>query len=286
MRTVIYTPGGPRQDENGGKTGRFTLTRRMLAEAVASRELIWRLFSRDFLARYRQSALGVAWVILQPLILVGLFVVMHQAGVFVPPGLDLPYIPYALTGLALWQIFSGGVSACSVALVDAGNMIGKVNMPRTALIFAAFGGAGAEFLIRLALATVACLWYGLVPVGSGAILAVAALLPLCLLTLGVGFVLAIAAALFRDAINATTLALSGLLLLTPVLYPLQADSLLASLNALNPLNYLITVPRDLALRGTSNHLTPYLFSSLFALLAFGGGWRFFFVAQPHISERI
>lgn len=286
MQTIIYTPGGPRHDHAGDRPHRLALTRRMLTEAFTSRELVWQLFLRDFLARYRQSALGVAWLILQPLFLVGLFVAMHEAGVFVPPGLDLPYVPYALTGLALWQIFSGGAAACSVALIEAGGMIGKVNMPRSALIFAAFGGAAAEFLIRLALAAATCLWYGLLPSGGDLVLALLALLPLCLLTLGSGFVLAVAAALFRDVVNATALALSGLLLLTPVLYPLQPDSLLSMLNAWNPLNHLVGFPRDLALRGDHGALMPFAAASLFALLAFATGWRVFFVAQPHISERV
>jgi lipopolysaccharide transport system permease protein len=259
---------------------------RMIAEVISSRELIWRLFWRDFLARYRQSALGVAWIILQPLFLVGLFVAMNQAGIFQTTGLDLPYVPYALAGLALWQIFSGGVSSCSLALIEAGHLIAKINLPRSALVFAAFGQATAEFLVRLAITAMACLWYGLIPDGFSFILAAMATLPLCLLALGSGFVLAIAAALFRDVINATTMALSGLLLLTPVLYPLKADSLLAKLNALNPLNYLINVPRDLALHGHSTDLSAYAISVGFALLVFLMGWRLFFIAQPHISERI
>lgn len=286
MQTKTYTPGGTQNDNCDEAPRRFALTRRAVNELITSRELILQLLSRDFLTRYRQSALGLSWVILQPLFLVSLFVAMHQAGVFLPPGLDLPYIPYALTGLALWQIFAGGTSACAHSLVEAGNMIGKVNMPRSALIFAAFFGVGTEFMIRLALAAIACLWYGLLPSGGSIILAALALTPLCLLTLGIGFFLAITAALFRDTINATTLALSGLLLLTPILYPLQPDSILAVLNEWNPLNHLITVPRDLALHESSDGLVAYGYSSLLAIFAFTSGWRLFLLAQPHIAERI
>lgn len=283
MQTVTYTPRGQNPAPHSHW---FPLTRRMVAEVVGARELIWRLFWRDFLARYRQSALGVTWIILQPLFLVGLFIVMNQAGIFRTTGLDLPYVPYALTGLAFWQIFSGGVSSCSLALLEAGQLIAKINLPRSALIFAAFGQAAAEFLVRLMITVVACLWYGLIPDGASLAFAAIATLPLCLLALGVGFVLAMAAALFRDVVNATTMALSGLLLLTPVLYPPQAGSLLATLNALNPLNYLINVPRDLLLLGYSSELFAFALSAGLSLLIFLAGWRLFFVAQPHLSERI
>ncbi|MCF8177629.1 MAG: ABC transporter permease [Sulfuritalea sp.] len=286
--TIIYTSRGPHTESSGEKNDRhrFRILRWMLTELIDSRELIWRLFWRDFHARYRQSFLGVTWVILQPLFLVTVFVVMNQAGIFVAAGLELPYVPYALAGLTLWQIFSGGVSACSVALTDAGSMIGKVNFPRSALVFAAFGQAAAEFVIRVMLTALACTWYGLVPNGPGLAFAFFALVPLCLLALGLGFVLAIAAALFRDTVSAAALGLSGLLLLTPILYPLRADSLLGAINVLNPVNYLINVPRDFALLGRSSDFVPFMFSSIFAFLVFAVGWRFFFVAQPHIAERV
>lgn len=290
LRTTIYSVCGSMhleqgEDANGHHPG-LSITRRMLTEVIEARELIWRLFWRDFLARYRQSALGLAWVILQPLLLVGLFLAMSQAGVFVAGRLDLPYVLYALTGLTLWQVFAGGVSACSVALVDAGSLLGKVNFARSALVLAAFGQAVAEFLIRCGLTALAYASYGVWPDGMGLLAALGALLPLCLLALGIGFVLALAAALFRDAINATTLALSGLLLVTPVLYPLRDDSLLGALNAINPLKPLIALPRDLMLRGHSDDLPAFLIASTVALLVFIVGWRLFFVAQPHIAERV
>jgi lipopolysaccharide transport system permease protein len=258
----------------------------MLSEIVAARELIWILFSRDFRARYRQSLLGVLWAVLEPLFAVGAFVFMNRSGIFVVADVGVPYALYALTGLTLWHIFSSGVAACSVALIEASQMISKINLPREALIFAAFGRGAAEFMIRLMLTAVAFVWYGVSPGFASLILGAASLLPLCLLTVGIGFFVAMVAAIFRDVVNATALVLSGILVLSPILYPLPKESLLTAANAFNPFNYLINVPRDLILHGSSTEMSSYFFAALFSSLVFVAGWRLFHVAQPHIAERI
>jgi lipopolysaccharide transport system permease protein len=217
---------------------------------------------------------------------VGAFVFMNNSGIFVVADVGVPYALYALTGLTIWHIFSSGVSACSVALIDAGSMISKINLPKSALIFAAFGRGAAEFMIRLILTATAFVWYGVSPGFASLILGAACILPLCLLTVGIGFFVSMVAAIFRDVINATGPILSGILVLSPILYPPPEGSLLADANAFNPFNYLINVPRDLVLQGSSQDMAMYFVATLFSLLVFVTGWRLFHVAQPHIAERI
>lgn len=283
LQTVIYTPRGPIHD---GDSAPLPVAIRMITEIIASRELIWILFSRDFRARHRQSLLGVVWAVLEPLFVVGAFVFMNRSGIFVVADVGVPYALYALTGLTIWHIFSSGVTACSVVLIDAGSMISKINLPRAALIFAAFGRGAAEFIIRLILTAAAFVWYGVTPGFASLIFGAASLLPLCLLTVGIGFIVSMVAAIFRDVVNATGLILSGLLVLSPILYPLPRGSLLADANAFNPFTYLINVPRDLVLYGRSHDLAAYLLAALFSLFVFVTGWRLFHIAQPHIAERI
>lgn len=280
---VTYTPRGPIY-EGDGKS--FSVTRRMVSEALAARGLIWRLFSRDFRARYRQSLLGIAWAVLEPLVAVGTFVFMSKAGIFVVADTGVPYPLYALVGLTIWHVFSSGVSACSTALVDAGNMLSKINLPKSALVFAALGRGAAEFLIRFSLTAIVFAWYGLSPGFVNLALGIAAILPLCLLTIGTGFITSMTASVFRDVVSAIGLVLSGILVLSPILYPVPRGSVLSDANVFNPFNFLINVPRDLVLHGSSPDVAPYLLSALFSGLVFVTGWRLFHVAEPHIAERI
>ena len=70
----------------------FKLTQKMFKEVFSARELIWRLFLRDFSAKYKQSILGLAWIFILPLVAVGTFVVLNISGVFKTEGLTVPYI--------------------------------------------------------------------------------------------------------------------------------------------------------------------------------------------------
>jgi len=74
---ITYTSKGPSVE---GHSGIFATTRLMWLELISSKELIWRLFLRDFKAKYRQSALGVVWAVLMPLVTVGMFVSMNRSG--------------------------------------------------------------------------------------------------------------------------------------------------------------------------------------------------------------
>lgn len=281
--SITYTRAGPLIDEGG----RVVSARRgMLAELTDNRELIWQLFWRDFRARYRQSVLGIAWALLLPVATVATFVFMHRSGLLTINDTGLPYPLFALSGLTAWHLFSGGATAGASALTNAGSMIAKINLSRSALIIAAMGQSAAELIIRMLLLAVAFAVYGIVPSLPGMLPALVSLLPLCLLTLGTAFILSLAASIVRDVINGLGIAFSALLLLTPVLYPLPTGSPLETFNRFNPLYYLIDVPRDLFLHGTTDHGIAYIFATLFASLVFLGGWRLFHVAQPYIAERI
>ena len=85
---ITYTPEGPSVEGAGGL---FLTTRLMWRELVGAWELIWRLFVRDFSARYRQSALGVVWAVVTPLVTVGMFVGMNRSGILTIGDVGVPY---------------------------------------------------------------------------------------------------------------------------------------------------------------------------------------------------
>lgn len=259
--------------------------REMASELAGSRELIWRLFLRDFTARYRQTLLGLAWALIMPLVMVGTFVFLRRSGVLNVGELDLPYPAYALVGLTIWQIFAGGMVTCSNSLVAGGSMVTKINFSKETLVIAAFGQTLVEVLVRLVLVGAVFLFYGLVPPWT-ALLFPFALLPLLLFTLGLGFLLSLLNAVFRDVANIVTILTTFLLLLTPVLYPPPASGPVSVLSAFNPLVALVGGPRDLLLTGQLSQPMAFCLSGAASLLLFLLSWHLFHLAETRIPERV
>jgi len=280
---IIYTSEGPHIEDFGGS---FRITRLMWNELRAAKGLVWRLFIRDFTAKYRQSLLGVLWALLTPLITVGMFVGMNRSGLLTIQDTGIPYPIYAIIGLTIWNLFTVGLVACSSSLVNAGAMVIKINFPKAALVLAASGQGIVELLIRLFLIMFAFLYYGRLPSFPGLFIGFICLIPVYLIMTGLGFILSLATGVLRDIPNILNLALTAFMLLTPILYPINGNNLLADANVWNPFNYLINVPRDFIVKGHTSFLVEFLCASIFSVVVFYLGWKLFYLAQTKIAERL
>jgi len=259
--------------------------REMFAELKSSRELIWRLFLRNFKAKYRQTIFGLMWHFILPIITVGAFIFLNRAGVLNIEEVDIPYPAYALLGLTIWQIFAGGIVDCTRSIAAGGSMVVKVNFPKESLVISSFGNALVGFLIRLVLTIVVFAIYKIVP-ASTTIFFPIAIIPLFFLTLGLGLMFSLLNAVLRDVANIVSLASMFLLFITPVLYPEPKAVFFKAFSMFNPLSVLVSGPRDLVLNGSLTHPREYLFFSLVSLLVFFVSWRLFHLVEKRIAERI
>jgi ABC-2 type transport system permease protein/lipopolysaccharide transport system permease protein len=202
-------------------------------ELWRSRELIGFFALRDVRIRYKQASLGVAWVVLVPLVTVGAFTVAFDRLADVPTD-GLPYPVFALSGLVAWTYLSQCVSQGSEVLVRSPELINKTYFPRLLAPLASLLPPLVDLAVGLGVLAVLCLAYGVAP--SPAVL----LLPLwlCLLVLtALGPVLLLSAVnvRFRDVRHLVAPLLQALLFLSPVAY--TASSLSGGprlLYALNP----------------------------------------------------
>lgn len=263
----------------------------ILSETWGARALTWRLFIRDLSARYRQSVLGYVWAVAPAIATTVLFVYLKSESFLLirdPEG--MPYPLYVLFGMAIWQLFTGGLTATTQSLANAGSLIGKINFPREALIFSAMGGVLFEFLLRVVLVVGVCIWYA--TTGTGVQLAWTAvfvpllLVPLLLLTLGLGFVFSLLHAVVRDTATALTMGLSLAFFLVPVIYPPPRFWPKVLVNDLNPVSALLTGCYELTTQGELDRPLSVLVAAIFSLLVFFVGWRIFRIAQPMIAERV
>src|SRR3954471_16981402 len=131
-----------------------------LRELWRFRELLFFLTWRDVKVRYKQTLLGAAWAVLQPAMLMLVFIVFlgHLAKV---PSADSPLFVYA--GLLPWTFFATAITNAGNSVVGSERLVTKIYFPRLAIPFAAVGAAVIDFAIAFAALLVMMLWYGIVP---------------------------------------------------------------------------------------------------------------------------
>ena len=114
--------------------------RAKLFELWAYRELAWNMTLRDIKVRYKQTVLGVAWAVLQPLVTMIIFTLIFGRLANIPSD-GFPYPVFVYAGLLAWNLFATSVSSAGGSMVASANMIGKVYFPRLVVPLAAMGVA-------------------------------------------------------------------------------------------------------------------------------------------------
>jgi lipopolysaccharide transport system permease protein len=129
-----------------------------LADLWDYRELLYFLTWRDIKVRYKQTALGAAWAILQPLFLMLIFTLFFGRVAGLAPG-GVPYPLFALTGLVPWTYFANAVTNSGNSLVGNANLITKVYFPRLLVPMAAVAAGLVDFVLSFVLLVVLMFYY-------------------------------------------------------------------------------------------------------------------------------
>ncbi len=256
----------------------------IIKELTSNLWLIKQLFKSD-MSSYRQSLLGIYWMIIVPFLSLLAILTLQESHVFNIGSLQVPYPVYAIMGLAFWQIFSMGLMSATASLVNSRELILKVNCSRKAIVIASIGRAMIGFGIQIAVLYVLFLCYGIQPTPYFFLLPLM-VLPLLLLTLSFGFILALLNCIIRDVGMGLGFLLTVSLLLTPVFYVKPAQGWLAHMTQFNLLYYLIDVPRSLVLTGSSSAITGYTVSTIVSFLLFVETLKLFHLTEHRIAEKI
>jgi len=188
-----------------------------LRELWQYRELLYFLIWRDVKVRYKQTALGAAWAIIQPLFMMLVFSLFFGRLARVPSD-GIPYPVFSFCALLPWQLFAHALTESSNSLVGNQNLITKVYFPRLVIPMAAVLGGVIDFMIAFAILLLLMLYYGIVP--GWAILTLPAFLLLGIATaLGVGLWLSALNVQYRDVRYTINFLVQFWLFATPVAYP-------------------------------------------------------------------
>jgi lipopolysaccharide transport system permease protein len=273
------------EPDNSLRKGYRSIFGEISNELKKNRWLIFQLFKRDFFTIYKQSFIGVLWAVIIPIVSVGTFIVLNQSGVFAIGDIDVPYPIYAVLGMAFWQLFSTGLIASSNSLIAAGSMITKINFSKKSLVIASTGQAIVSFLIQLFLIVILFVYYGFKP-NIAILLIPITMIPMMLLTLGLGFILSILNGIMRDIGKIIAVLMTFLMFLTPVLYTKPTTGILATFTNYNPLYYLVSVPRELVLKGTISEWKGFLIASIASFIIFIMCLIVFHLTETRVAERI
>ena len=276
---TIYEP------DNSLKKGYLAIFREIFIELKQNRWLTYQLFKRDFLSAYKQSFIGILWAMVLPLVSIGIFIVLNRSGVLNIGDIGAPYSIYALLGIAFWQFFSNGLVACSNSLVNAGPMILKINFSKKSLVIAAAAKAIVPFIIQIIIVSVLFVGYGMTPSIAGLLIPVF-MIPLILFTIGLGFFASLVNGVIRDFGNIISILLTFMMFFTPVLYGKPRIGILATLTKYNPLYYLVSVPRNLVLKGVILEWEGFLIVCLISVILFLGCLYAFHLTEARVAERL
>jgi len=209
-----------------------------LAEAWQFRDLLFSLAGRDVRLRYKQTALGVAWVILQPLIAAALFAFVFGKIARLSSG-DVPYFLFAFAGMLAWNVFSTTLSKSSTCLIGNAQLISKVYFPRVILPLSTVPSALIDFAVALALLFVLMPVYGVVP-SLGMLLLPVWLFLLLVLAVGSGLIASALTVSYRDVQYILPVVTQFLLYGSPIAYRLaEVPARFRALYFFNPLTGLL-----------------------------------------------
>jgi ABC-type polysaccharide/polyol phosphate export permease len=225
------------------------------ADLVRYRELFSNLFRRDFQAKYKGSALGILWSLLNPLILLGVYLLVF--GVILP-GPQIPhYALYLLAGLACWTFFATSMQSAARSLVDAAELVKKVRFPRQLVAFSMVATQAVTFAVM------------------EVILIVLSLVFVSDARSTVSLVVACLNVVFRDVEHVLAAALLPWFFVTPILWSAQTlgdralhhQTLLNVLHWVNPVAPPIFAIRDAIWSGRAPHLWDVVYLAVAATVS-------------------
>jgi lipopolysaccharide transport system permease protein len=188
-----------------------------LRDLWAYRDLLYFLTWRDVKVRYKQTALGAAWAIIQPLFTMLIFWLFfgRLAGM---PSDGIPYPLFALAGLIPWTFFANAITNSGNSLVGSANLITKVYFPRMIIPFAAVGAGLIDLAIAFGLMVVMMIWYGIHPTVNLLLLPALVLLTV-MLAIGVGMFMSALNVKYRDIRYALPFCIQLWMFASPIIYP-------------------------------------------------------------------
>lgn len=250
------------------------------------RELFIVFAWRDIKIRYKQTILGAAWAVFQPLTSMFIFTVFFGNFAKIPSG-ELPYSLFVLTGLVFWNYFSGILSRASNSLVENEGIVKKVYFPREILPLSTVGANLVDFGISLMLLMIVALYFHFMPNMLFLLVIPMGLIIGALGAGGLGLLFSAFNIKYRDVRYALPFFIQMMIFLTPVIYPTSImRPSLRYLIALNPMTGVINAARVVFVGGTGLDWVTLAISAGASVLFFIIGLYYFRSTERFFADLI
>jgi len=221
-----------------------------LKELFSYRELLYTLTAREIQIRYKQSVLGIAWAVLQPLTLMLMFTLIFSVLLKVPSD-DLPYPIFAYSALLPWTFFSNSLTRAIPSLEANAALIKKIYFPREFFPLSSVGGAFVDFLIGVFI-LLGMMFYYHVSFTVNMLYVVPILLIQIIFTLGICFFASALNVYYRDIRYALPLLIQLWMYASPIIYPISmVPDHLKTFYLLNPMVGITDGYRNVLVKGLS-----------------------------------
>ncbi len=246
---MLVSEATPAQREQQFKAPQFLLPEKPLVVIEASnawvpvnvgdlwtyRELLFILAWRDLKVRYKQTVVGIVWIVMQPLLMTVIFTIFLGSLARVPSAGQVPYAIFVYAGLVLWTFFSGAISVGGQSLLGNSQLITKIYFPRLIIPCAVIVGRLIDLFISLALLAILLVCYR-VPITWSILFMPIPLALTILLALGFSMLTAALNIKYRDVGIALPMLIQLWMFTSPVLYDVSlVPSRWQRIYALNPL---------------------------------------------------
>jgi lipopolysaccharide transport system permease protein len=249
------------------------------------RDLLYTLSAHRIKVRYKQSVLGIAWAILQPLSLMLIYTVIFSFIARMPSD-GAPYAIFAYAALLPWTCFSNALTNATNSLVNHSHLVTKVYFPREILPLTYVIAAIFDFLIASTV-FIGLMFYYHMPLTARALYAVPIIAVLMIFTTAMALFLSSTQVRFRDIGVAMPLLLQLWMFATPVVYPLSAvPKRLLPIYSLNPMVGLIESFRQVMLYGAVPDLRLLGIAALISIVLLVAAYVYFKRVEATVADLI
>jgi lipopolysaccharide transport system permease protein len=256
-----------------------------LLELWQYRELFYMLAWRDIKIKYKQTILGMAWAILQPVIMMFIFTFFFGKTLRIPSE-NMPYPIFILSGLLIWNLFSSGINTSASAMVSNAGIIKKIYFPRLIIPFSAIAVSLFDFLISVFLFAVLIIYYNIpISISNFCICFISSIAIALLTTVGLGSMLAALTVKYRDFKFILPFLIQLLLFVSPVIYPLSIikNDLVRYIIYLNPISLSVELMHS-AVNNTMPQAELFLCGSAISIMVFVTGIIYFRKTEYYFAD--
>lgn len=255
-----------------------------LREIWQNRELLYLLAWRDYKVRYRQTIIGIAWAIFQPVLAMLAFVLIFGRFTEISDN-GVSYALFVYSGLIIWQFFSNSVSEASTSLVISSQMITKIYFPRILVPLAKIITKLIDLFISLIILVILLLYFQIFPSLTGIIYIIPLILLLIITSASIGIILSAFNVKYRDVQYALPYFIQLGLFASPVIYAGASLGKFQSWFFLNPMTGIIEAFRSFIFQ-LPFPTTSFIISCLITLLLFIVAMFYFIKAEGAFSDVI